>query len=226
MTAYNPAANGMLEKGHHSLKVALMAWCTDKNWKAQLPWVLLGLRTVLKANSKESPAEKVYGEALAVLGKFFPTEPDDQDTPLRRLREIAKEFVPCWKTFTDRTQDYTPEGLETCKHIFLRDDARHPPLSIPYRGPYHVITRNSKAYLVDIHGQENWVSVDRVKLALLMDKETREEIGSCPRIPPRNKTSSEGTNVPRCSQGCPRGRTKDIPVGPPDDPTVETTQQP
>ncbi|XP_064109603.1 uncharacterized protein LOC135217566 [Macrobrachium nipponense] len=50
----------------------LMAWCTNDNWK-----VLLGLQTAPKANSEESPAEKVYGEALAGPGEFFPTEPDD-----------------------------------------------------------------------------------------------------------------------------------------------------
>ena len=33
-TAYNPAANSMVERSHHSLKAALMARCTDGNWKA------------------------------------------------------------------------------------------------------------------------------------------------------------------------------------------------
>ncbi|XP_066947155.1 igE-binding protein-like [Macrobrachium rosenbergii] len=81
-TAYNPAANGMVERTHRSLKAALMTCCTDENWKAQLPWVLLGLRTAPRANGDESPAEKVYGKTLAVPGEFFPTEPDDLDTPL------------------------------------------------------------------------------------------------------------------------------------------------
>ncbi|XP_066950815.1 uncharacterized protein [Macrobrachium rosenbergii] len=101
--AYNPAANGMVEKTHRSLKAALMARCTDENWKAQLPWVLLGLCTAPRANGDESPMEKVYGETLAVPGEFFPTEPDNLDTPLPRLREIAKKFTPLPKDF--RGQD-------------------------------------------------------------------------------------------------------------------------
>ncbi|XP_066947152.1 uncharacterized protein [Macrobrachium rosenbergii] len=40
-TAYNPAANGMVERVHRSLKAALMACCTDDRWKEQLSWVLL-----------------------------------------------------------------------------------------------------------------------------------------------------------------------------------------
>lgn len=42
-TAYNLEANSMVEWSHRTLKAALMARCTGPNWKAQLPWVLLGL---------------------------------------------------------------------------------------------------------------------------------------------------------------------------------------
>ncbi|XP_066965454.1 igE-binding protein-like [Macrobrachium rosenbergii] len=44
-TAYYPAANGLVERFHRSLKASLMARCTAEDWKYQLPWVLLGLRT-------------------------------------------------------------------------------------------------------------------------------------------------------------------------------------
>ncbi|XP_066967135.1 uncharacterized protein [Macrobrachium rosenbergii] len=124
-TAYNPAANGMVERAHSSLKAALMAHCIDDNWKAQLPWVLLGLRTAPRAGDDESPAEKVYGETLAVLGEFFPMASDDADTSLPMLREVAQKFTPCRKTFTDRTHVYSPWALNTCTHIFIRIDT-HP----------------------------------------------------------------------------------------------------
>ncbi|XP_066974328.1 uncharacterized protein [Macrobrachium rosenbergii] len=182
--AYNPAANGMVERTHRSLKAALMASYTDENWKAQLPWVLLGLRTAPRANGDESPAEKVYGETLAIPGEFFPTEPDAPDTPLPRLREIAKKFAPRRKTFTDRTHNLSPEGLNTCTHFFIRNNTCRPPFTRPYRGPYRVVSRTSKAYLINIHGWEDWISVDRLKPAFLMDSGTQEETGRCPRIPP------------------------------------------
>ncbi|XP_066944507.1 uncharacterized protein [Macrobrachium rosenbergii] len=120
--AYKPAANGMVERAHRSLKAALMSHCTDESWKAQLPWVLLGLCTAPKANGDASPAEKVYRETLAVPGEFFPPSADGADTPLPWLRELAQKFVPCRKTFTDRTTTY-------------RVDARRPPLTRPTGGP-------------------------------------------------------------------------------------------
>ncbi|XP_064101737.1 protein NYNRIN-like [Macrobrachium nipponense] len=125
-TAYNPAANGMVERVHRSLKASLMARCTGEDWKSQLPWVLLGLRTTPQANSEASPAEKVYGEPLAVPGKFFPTNADDTDVSITRLQESAGKFTPCIKTFSDRTKHFLPKALLSCKHVFIMDDA--PPL--------------------------------------------------------------------------------------------------
>ncbi|XP_064096386.1 uncharacterized protein LOC135208180 [Macrobrachium nipponense] len=60
--AYNPAANGMVERTHYSLKASLMTCCTEPDWKAQPPWVPLGLRTTPRANGNPSLAEKVYGK--------------------------------------------------------------------------------------------------------------------------------------------------------------------
>ncbi|XP_066981192.1 uncharacterized protein [Macrobrachium rosenbergii] len=105
------STNGMVKRARRSLKAALMARCTDERWKEQLPWVLLGLHTAPKVNGNASPAEKVHGETLAVLREFFPH-----------------------RTFTDRTITYSPTALHSCAYVFVRVDARQPPLTRPYKG--------------------------------------------------------------------------------------------
>ncbi|XP_066964198.1 uncharacterized protein [Macrobrachium rosenbergii] len=122
--AYNPAANGMVERVHCSLKAALMACCTDERWKEQLPWVLLGLCTTPKANGDASPVEKICGETLAIPGEFFPPSADGANTTLLKLRELTQKFAPCHKTFTDRTTTYRPPALDSCAYVFVRVDAR------------------------------------------------------------------------------------------------------
>ncbi|XP_064117874.1 uncharacterized protein LOC135223342 [Macrobrachium nipponense] len=124
-TAYNPTANGLVERVHQLLKASLMARCTSEDWKSQLPWVLLGLRTAPRANGEASPAEKVYGEPLTVPGEFFPTNADDANVSITRLRESTRKFTPCIKTFSDRTKHFLPKALLSCKCVFIRDDARH-----------------------------------------------------------------------------------------------------
>lgn len=62
--AYNPRANGLVERFHRQLKDSLRAASTDTNWYYDLPLVLLSLRSLTKVDIGLSPAELVYGDHL------------------------------------------------------------------------------------------------------------------------------------------------------------------
>jgi len=167
-TAYNPAANGMAERTHRTLKSALMARCTGPDWHAQLPWVLLGMRTTPKEGLGFSPAEMVFGETIAVPGEFFPSSPNASETSrLTDLRRTVGRFRPCQQTYTDNRRQHIPRSLGSSTHVFIRNDAHTIPLTRPYRGPYAVIERGAKAYRININGRQDWVSIDRLKPAYL-----------------------------------------------------------
>ncbi|XP_068203614.1 uncharacterized protein [Palaemon carinicauda] len=182
-TAYNPAGNGMVEHTHRTLKASLIASCTDGDWKSRLSWVVLGLRTTPCADGETSPAEKVYGEALAVPSEFFPTYTDDMQ--LDHLKDITRKFRPCLKTYQDRTNHYKPRNLDDCEYIYVCVDAHRHPLTRPYRGPYQVIMKTTKAFLLDVHGQEDWVSIDCVKLVFLEGCDTASAGPGRSRVPPQ-----------------------------------------
>jgi transposase InsO family protein len=79
ITAYHPAANGLVERFHRTLKAAIMCHA-DQHWTEALPLVLLGIRSSLKADLQASSAELVYGEPLRIPGEFLtqtahPVEP-------------------------------------------------------------------------------------------------------------------------------------------------------
>ncbi|GFO41228.1 Pol polyprotein [Plakobranchus ocellatus] len=73
-TAFQTQVNRMVERFHCTLKAALKARLTGNNWVEELPWVLLGLRTVLRENLGYSSAELIYGEPLTVSGEFTPSQ--------------------------------------------------------------------------------------------------------------------------------------------------------
>ena len=165
-TSYNPEANGMVERFHRSLKAALMARCTSDRWKTELPLVLLGLRTTPKEADDYSPAEKVYGDALTVPADFFrqgaePTVPE--------LRDNAARFIPCKQTYACSRSSYVPPDLRAASHVFIRVNSTRSPLTPPYTGPYKVLQRREKAFKVQIRNNTDWVSIDRLKAAYLLD---------------------------------------------------------
>lgn len=135
-TAYNPEANGMVERFHRTLKAALMSRCTNSAWFSRLPWVLLGLRTTPKEGIDVSSAEMVYGDALVVPGEFFPDAPSSED--VTQLRRIVGKFAPCKQTYRPCEHRYVPQDLHKTKYVFLRTDTHKPPLTPPYSGPYEV----------------------------------------------------------------------------------------
>ena len=164
-TAYNPEANGMVERFHRSLKAALMARCSSENWKRELPWVMLGLRTAPKDDDDHSPAERVYGDQLTVPADFFrPT----QDLSPSQLQEAVQRFIPCRQTYHPARQTHLPASLMTATHVFVRTDAVKPPLTQPYTGPYKVHERKDKAFRVKVRNSLEWVSIDRLKPAYLL----------------------------------------------------------
>ncbi len=64
LTAYHPAANGLLERFHRHLKGALRAQPNPNRWVENLPLVLLGCRAAVKSDLKCSAADLVYGTVL------------------------------------------------------------------------------------------------------------------------------------------------------------------
>ncbi|XP_066969253.1 uncharacterized protein [Macrobrachium rosenbergii] len=174
----------MVKRAHRSLKAALMARCTDEKWKEQVPLVLLGLRTTPKANGDTSPVKKVYGETLAVPGEFFPP-----------LADGANATPP---------PEVEGTSTKSSAYVFVRVDACSPPLTRPYRGPHRVIRRASKAFLLDIHGWEDWLTIDRLKPAFLLDSKICEEVGRHPRVPPQYLPEGTPASPPKWGPGQPR----------------------
>ncbi|XP_066950859.1 uncharacterized protein [Macrobrachium rosenbergii] len=94
---------------------------------------------------------------------------------------------------------FTPPSLSSTTHVFVRDDAIHLPLSRPYRGPFRVLARNSKVFLLALHGKNDWVSVDRIKPALL-----EEDTDVTTPHPPPGQSSPQPAPHKKRARGRPR----------------------
>ena len=70
-TAYHPQANGMVERLHRRLKGRPAHPRPNASWAAELPWVLLGLRSQPREDSNISPAQAVYGTPLVLPNQYL-----------------------------------------------------------------------------------------------------------------------------------------------------------
>ena len=64
-----------------------------------------------------------------------------------------------------------PKSLLTSNFVFVRRDTHRPPLATPYDGPFRVLERGEKFFILDIGGRRDSVSVDRLKPAYIGSNE-------------------------------------------------------
>lgn len=195
-TSYHPASNGLVERFHRQLKTSLKACKNPTNWSEALPLVLLGLRTVYKADLSSTPAELVYGTTLRLPGEFFHTlEEDavpDMQNYVSRLRTTMKALRPPPTRQPLNRKVFMSKDLDTCTHVFVRRDAMRTPLQAPYDGPFSVIQRGPKAFLLDLGNRHDMVSVDRLKPVYIESVQVSPQTPLKPslRQPPRLQTKS------------------------------------
>ena len=149
--AYHPQANGLVERFHRSLKAALRARLTTTAWMDELPWVLLGLKTVPKQDMGASVADMVYGTPLTVPGTFVgPGSNPEEADHLQRMRDIAGRLVPAPDPWHGTRASAHTMGLREAEYIFVRRDASHGPLQTLYTGPYRGGRKSTTSYSADI----------------------------------------------------------------------------
>ncbi|UYV80802.1 hypothetical protein LAZ67_19001764 [Cordylochernes scorpioides] len=173
-TAYNPAANGLVERLHRQIKAAIMASGNTINWIDALPLVLLGIRTSYKEDLKCTTAEMVFGTTLNL--------PADLLTNSEFKNPDPSNFVTQLKIYMN---------LDTCSHVFIRKDFVKRALFPPYEGPFPVVSRYSKTFTVKINDQDKVISVNRLKPAFI--ENTPQSFHDSSILPPMPDSAEETT---------------------------------
>ena len=131
-----------------------------------LPWVMLGLRTMPKEDLGASVADMVYGALLALPGAFVvPSSGPDASDHLQRIQDIAGRLVPAPDAWHGTRPAADNRGLREAEFVFMRRDAGHGSLQTPYTGPYRVLNRQDTYFVIQCGEREESVSVDRLKPA-------------------------------------------------------------
>lgn len=164
-TSYNPEANGLVERMHRQLKSAIMCHASD-TWVDMLPVILLGFRAAWKEDIGSTPAELVFGETIRLPGEFLHPSTkfsSDPQTAVTELRRFFRELTPKPTSRHGSRPVFCFRELLTCSHVFIRRDAVRRSLEPPYEGPYAVVSRHQKYFVVKVKSKDTTVSIDRLK---------------------------------------------------------------
>ena len=182
-SAYNPRANGKVERMHRTMKAALRA--RGKYWVDQLPIVLFGLR-IASDEDNNSPFSILTGEQPLVP----PITVDDADQKLLS-EKMHNIFHPYRLPREHKATSFLPAALKTCQFAWLRLDRVRSPLEAPYQGPYKVLNKTDDTFILEIKSRPVVVSIDRVKPAnvSIPSAATQEQQGTPPQETMTNDTS-------------------------------------
>ena len=198
-TPYHPAANGLVERLHRTLKAAIMCHADDQ-WTETLPLVLLGIRSAHKEDLNTSSAELVYGETLRIPGEFLEqsSQKDEIQPFLQQLRRRMNALRPTPATRHANQAVFVHKDLKNSTHVFLRQDAIRRPLQPPYSGPFKVLSRADKTFKIEVRGRPVTVSIDRLKPSYSLEEQHTclNRPVTAPAVPsPPIKTTRSGRRV-------------------------------
>ena len=195
-TAYNPRSNGIDERQHRIIKDSLRALDGD-NWLNNLPMLLLSMRNAVKEPINTSSAFLTFGQELRFPGEYV--QGDSESTRnvshseiAQRLTEIFTNMKPV-KSKRARKPVYVPQKLEDAKFVYKQVPAKQNCLSPLYEGPYEVVAKQDKYWILKKGDTTDTVSKDRLIPAMLstIDREEPTSSSSSPLPTASSSTSLE-----------------------------------
>lgn len=175
-TSYHPAANGMVERFHRQVKAAIKCHGNQK-WTEILPSVLMGIRAAWKEDLKATVAEMVYGENIRLPADFLSAAEGNHQTEeefVQNLRKQAENLRPVDGTRHGERKIFVFKDLPTSEHVFVRYDGVKTGLQNPYEGPFKVISRGPKTFIIKIKDKDVAVSIERLKPAYTLADNIQE----------------------------------------------------
>ncbi|VDP88833.1 unnamed protein product [Schistosoma mattheei] len=101
-----------------------------------------------------------------------------------RLTNVMRSVKPD-PTQSQSTNVFVQPDLRYSTHVFVRRDSHRRPFESAYEGPFEVLQRQSKYYIVDKNGTNDSISTDRLRAAYLEGNPIHVDF---PSVQPHNAT--------------------------------------
>jgi hypothetical protein len=156
----------MVERLHRHLKEALRARGAIATWDAELPWVLLGLRSSPREDTNLSPAQVLYGTPLVLPNQYLSINDEQTINEFIIQIDCILKNIPMTRHNTAADKELPedlPQELWAADRVWVRRGGHAPPLAPLYDGPYTVLHRSLRHFRLQMGNREDNVSTSRLK---------------------------------------------------------------
>ncbi|KZC08087.1 hypothetical protein WN55_09979 [Dufourea novaeangliae] len=139
----------------------------------------------------------VYGKTIKLPGEFF-DNPKITTTPesfLYRLQKQMELFKPVTRNHGPGPKVFVHKDLNTCSHVFVRVDATRKPMEPVYEGPFKVLERKGKYFVLEFKNRTASISTDRIEPAYMLVPESRDCV--TPGIIDNETDTERETTIPK-----------------------------
>jgi len=121
------------------------------------------------------------------------------------LRSQFNGLRPADGTRHGERRAFIYKDLATAGSVFVRRDAPRNALEAPYDGPYAVVSRGEKVFIVHMHGESKSVSIDRLKPAYIVI-ENKDSEPTRPRDEPDSQNTKDNSPGQQVNTSLGQGR--------------------
>ncbi|HBK82803.1 MAG TPA: hypothetical protein DDZ41_04275, partial [Flavobacterium sp.] len=103
-------------------------------------------------------------------------ENETQTTLVTQLRKTMQDLIPKPTRTTEQSKCFLSKDLQTCEYVFVRIDKVKSGLTPPYEGPFKILKRLRKHFVIEIKGKNTSISLDRLKPAYMNENIETENV--------------------------------------------------
>ena len=164
--AYHPQAQGAVERIHRIINTSLRSLRNPSLWHLALPYITLQINNEVSGMNAFTPYQFVFGRPGRLPGALMRPVSDD---PTEISAENTRAFLTIMishEQIARPLRDNNPfiqQELLTCSSCWLRNETATSHISPLYTGPYEILSRSEKTYVLAINANPVSVSIDRLK---------------------------------------------------------------
>ena len=166
-TAYHPQANGAVERVHRDLKTMLRNLPCTTDWAQHLPLFTMAYNNQACDVNSYTSFQHLFGQPGRLPGHLVNPECVPQSTNVITLHTEAFSELMGWHHRQARPlpaiKHYLDQDLFTCSKVWVFNSAPKGNLAPLYIGPFEVLQKQEKYFLLKQDNVIKPVSIDRLK---------------------------------------------------------------